>query len=160
MPRCEAFLRPRKVQESDARTRACGCRHLGCERGDRLSPRIEVSQQLYAPEGREAISSQLFGALATTTAGEPALQFVTDRALDHFGVDPAPAGRYEAMDAEAQTKQVSPYGPRFLKVALVVIAVREAVKVKGLRQDGRDLIACDVRCEGARVRPYLRVGGT
>jgi len=48
------------------------------------------------------------------------------------------------MGAEAQTKQVDPYGPQLLEVALVVVAVREDVKVKRLREDRRDLIARDV----------------
>ncbi len=48
------------------------------------------------------------------------------------------------MGAEAQAKQVGPYGPQLLEVALVVVAVREAVKVKRLREDRRDLVAGDV----------------
>jgi hypothetical protein len=48
------------------------------------------------------------------------------------------------MGAEAQTKQVDPYSPQLLEVALVVVAVREDVKVKRLREDRRDLIARDV----------------
>src|SRR3712207_6711696 len=60
MSRCEPFLRPREIQESDACILAHGRRHLGHERGDRLYPHVEVSQQLPVLEGREEISSELF----------------------------------------------------------------------------------------------------
>src|SRR3712207_1485481 len=77
--------------------------------------------------------------------------------MDNFGVDPGPAGRCEAMGAEAQTKQVGCYGPQLLEVAFVMIAVTEAVEVKRLRENRRDLVAGDVRCESARVCPHLRI---
>src|SRR3990170_8939401 len=78
--------------------------------------------------------------------------------MDHFGVDSCAAGCFEAMNAKAQTKQVGSYGPQLLKVALVVVAVREAVEVKRLREDRRDLIARDVRRERARVGSHFGIG--
>ncbi len=93
MSRREAFLRSRKIQERKVHALVCGHRrHLSRERGDRLHPRVEVPQQLLAPEGREPISSQLSGVLAAVIAREAAPQFVADRAMDHFSVDPGPAG--------------------------------------------------------------------
>src|SRR5215217_7048873 len=104
MPRREAFLRPREVQKSDARALFYSRRDLGRERGNRLYARVEVSQQLFAPEGRWATSGQLFGAVANAIARKPVFHFVANRATDPFGVDPTLVGRREAVDAEAEAK--------------------------------------------------------
>jgi hypothetical protein len=55
--------------------------------------------------------------------------------MDHLSVDSGLTGRFKTMGAEAQTEQVGSDIPKFLKVALVVVAVAKAVKVKRLRED-------------------------
>ena len=61
------------------------------------------------------------------------------------------------MFAEAQPEQIEADSPEFLEIAFVMIAVPEAVEVERLREDGRDVVAGDVRGERARVRPHAGV---
>src|SRR5215211_5792715 len=79
--------------------------------------------------------------------------------MNRLGVDPFAAGRIEAMITEAQPEQVAADGPGLIEVALVMIAVPEAVEVERLREDGRDLVAGDVRGERAGVRAHVGVRG-
>src|SRR5215203_3566692 len=79
--------------------------------------------------------------------------------MNHLGVDSSAAGRLATMVAETQPEQVDADGPEFLEVAFVMVAVLESVEVEGLREDGRDPVAGDVRGERARVHPHLGVRG-
>jgi hypothetical protein len=99
---------------------------------------------LFVLESREEIWSELCRTGATAITREPEFQFAADKAMDPLRIDPGSVGRCQAMGTEAQTKQVGPLGSQLLEVALVVVAVRQTVKVQRLREDRRDAVACDI----------------
>jgi hypothetical protein len=59
---------------------------------------------LFAPDCCETVPRQLFGAPATLTVLKPVFEFIADRALDRFGVDPELASRLKAVAAEAHAE--------------------------------------------------------
>ncbi len=61
------------------------------------------------------------------------------------------------MLAEAEAEQVAGTRAELDEVALVVVAVLEPVIVERLGQDGRHLVAGDVRDERAHIRAHVRV---
>src|SRR5215207_4804193 len=102
----EALLRAGKIEEDDALILTHGNRDLVCERSDRLSSGLEVSEKLFAAEGLEGVSRQLSEPVLTCFGREASLQFVPDRTMDRLGVYSGVDGRFEAISAEAQTEQI------------------------------------------------------